>query len=633
MADNCPVPKVVRVSTTSGNDTHGQAGPQEVCFSILGPLEVTVGGRVIHLGGPRARGTLAALLLAESRIVPAERLVDQVWGQDPPPSVRNQVIIAVSVLRRALHAAGAEPGLIETVEAGYRLRAPHLDARQVEADLALARQAPPQQAAALMRGALDLWRGRVLAGIDGPGLRAAAEHWEELRLTTLEDWADNELQLGRHQDAARELGPLVEEHPLRERARALFMVALHRSGRQAAALEVYEQGRAVLVEELGLEPGQALRETHRAILRDDATVRQAGVRTRPAQLPPPVSSFVGRRAELKLLDALLDRDDADRQVPMCVLYGTAGVGKSGLAVWWAHQVAHRFPDGQLFVNLRGHDGQAPPLRPEAVLARFLRALGALGEQVPPGLDERTALFRSLLQDRRVLIVLDNAASTAQVRPLLPGARSCCVVVTSRSPLGGLVALDGASSMAVGVLSTTEAEELLACMVGHERIERERLAARRIGALCDRMPLPLRIVAAKLMSRSTWTVERMAGRLESEQGRLDELTQDEVGVRGTFALSYRGLSPSAKLAFRRLGLLDLPAGFDAWTVAALTDTPLPAAARVCEQLVDAQLVQPLDQDAGSQPWYGLRDLVRLFAWERAQEEETAESAAQAVSRSK
>ncbi|MGW0802462.1 BTAD domain-containing putative transcriptional regulator [Nonomuraea sp. NPDC002799] len=630
-------------------------------FGILGPLVVTVGGRPVHLGGSRAPATLAALLLAGGRIVPMERLIDQVWGDEPPASGRNQVMIAVSALRKALRAAGGDPELIETVASGYRIRTADLDAHQVEVNLAQARHAPPARKAALLRETLGLWRGQVLSGISSRPLRVVAGRWEELRLSVLEDWAEAELELGRHRELVGVLGVSVAEHPLRERTRAQLMLALHRSGRQAEALEVYDHGRAVLVEELGLEPGQVLRDTHAEILCDGSGVRwiatgarsaeassgwqanprvrlgeasggwQPSPRVRPAQLPPAVSAFTGRHRELSALDKLLDRQDDSGELPLCVVYGMAGVGKTGLAVSWAHRVAGRFPDGHLFAGLRGHDRHAPPLRPEAVLARFLRALGLPQAGVPAGLDERTALFRSLLEGRRVLIVLDDAASAAQVRPLLAGSASCCVIITSRSPLGGLVAQDGAGCLGLGVLSTQEAEELLSRMVGAERMPGERAVDRKVGELCGRLPLALRIAAAKVLSRSDWTMAAMAARLESEQGRLDELRHADLEVRDDLALSYRDLPQAAKVAFRRLGLLDVPDGFAAWTVAALAEVPPPIAEKLCEHLVDAQLARPLGQDPAGCPRYGFHDLVRLFARELVHTEETADARAAAVGR--
>lgn len=629
------------------HETMARAGTMdsEVWFGILGPLVTTVGGRSVHPGGPRAQATLAALLLADGQIVPMERLIDQVWGTEPPASGRNQVMIAVSVLRKALRTAGGDPDLIETVASGYRIRTVDLDAHQAELCLEQARQSPLAVKAALLRETLGLWRGQVLAGINSQPLRAVADRWEELRLSVLEDWAEAELELGRHRELVGVLGVSVAEHPLRERTRAQLMLALHRSGRQVEALEVYDRGRSVLVEELGLEPGQVLRDMHAAILRDEPDVRWSGAearlvtassdescpRVRPAQLPPAVSAFTGRRGELSALDELLDRRDGGRELPLCVVYGMAGVGKTGLAVSWAHRVAGRFPDGHLFADLRGHDRHAPPLPPEAVLARFLRALGMPEKGIPAGLDERTALFRSLLEGRRVLIVLDDAASATQVRPLLAGSASCCVIVTSRSPLGGLVAQDGARCVGLDVLDPQEAEELLGLMVGAERTAGERGAVRKVGELCDRLPLALRIAAAKLMSRSDWTFSGILTRLESEQGRLDELRHAELEVRGSFAQSYGDLPQAPKLAFRRLGLLDLPDGFAPWTVAALAEVPLPIAEKLCEYLVDAQLARPLGWDTAGAARYRLHDLVRLFSRERADEEETPDSRSAAVAR--
>ncbi|NUR88009.1 MAG: tetratricopeptide repeat protein, partial [Nonomuraea sp.] len=482
----------------------------------------------------------------------------------------------------------------------------------------------------LLREASRLWRGQVLAGLDSPPLRAAAVRWEELRLTLLEDWAELELELGRHRSLVGELGVFVAEHPLRERPRGQLMLALHRSGRQAEALDVYERGRAILVDELGLEPGPALREIRDAILRDDQPARPPRQRTRLAQLPPAVSAFTGRRRELDLLDSMLDRPDDRHELPICVVYGVSGVGKTGLVVSWAHRVADRFPDGQLFVNLRGH-GREAPLAPEAALAGFLRALGVPGERIPPGVDERSALFRSEVAGRRLLIVLDNAASAAQVRPLLPGTAPCCVVITSLTQLGGLIAQHGACSVGLDVLTREEAVELLSRMAGAERVLAERDAAYRLGELCDGLPLALRIVGARMVSRSSWTLSGLAGRLESECGRLDELRQEELEVRRSFALSYRSLPATAKLAFRRLGLLDLPGGFAAWVVAALADVSLPVAEELCEQLVDRQLAQPLGVDAAGQHRYGFHDLIRLFARERADAEEDGAARTAAVTR--
>ncbi|WP_336208725.1 AfsR/SARP family transcriptional regulator [Nonomuraea sp. LPB2021202275-12-8] len=630
----------------------------KVLFKILGTLEVVVHGAPVRVGGPRVQGVLAMLLVEKGRLVSIDELADAVWGEEAPSTVRSQAMIAVSSIRRAIRQAGLDVEIIETCGSGYRMRTDgvEVDAWQAEELFAAGRRAgEASEASKLLRHALALWRGPALTGMNEvSSLQLAARRWQELRLAAVQEWAELELALDRHRDLVGELSRYVEEDPLQERLRGQLMVALYRSGRRADALQVYAAGRAALVSEIGIEPGPELRRLHEAMLADDPALIPAAVGSAaepepepgqrldeadettvpdasPAQLPPAVSAFVGRRRELGILDALLDRQEGDDSLPLCVVYGVAGVGKTGLAVSWARRVADRFPDGQLFAALRGHDGQAPPLRPEEVLSRFLRVLGVPGDHVPAGLDERSSLFRSMLEGRRVLIVLDDAASTGQVRPLLPGSASCCVLVTSRSPLGALVAREGAACVGLDVLSAQESQELLARMVGAERISREPPAAMKIAGLCDRLPLALRLAAAKLMSRKTWTVEEMASRLESERERLNELHQDELDVRGSFALSYRDLPEAAKILFRRLGLLDLPNGFATWTAAVVGELPMSMAEKLCERLVDAQLVQPLGRDAAGRQRYDLHGLIRLFARERAYVEEDSDSRRAVITR--
>lgn len=314
-----------------------------------------------------------------------------------------------------------------------------------------------------------------------------------------------------------------------------------------------------------------------------------------------------------------------------MISGAAGTGKTTLALQWAHRVAERFPDGQLFADLRGYDPEVEPVEPGAVLEQFLRALGVSGEALPATVAERAALFRSTVHGRRLLVLLDNAASANQVRPLLPGSSSCCVLVTARRRLEGLVVGEGALAVPVEMLSDAESAALVRDVVGVDRLDAEPVDVSALAALCGGLPLALRVVAARLTSAPNGTAQQVVDRLASERDRLDQLSQQELQVRGSFELSYRDLSPGAKVAFRRLGLVDTPGGFAPWLLAALGDCTLAAAEDLCEELVDAQLVQPLGTDLAGKTRYRFHDLVRLFARERAGTEEARDAVDAAVAR--
>lgn len=573
-----------------------------VIIRFLGPLEATAAGLPAELGGSRRRLVLATLLLAEGRHVSIDRLADVLWGDEPPPSARSQIAIHVSYLRKALGA----PDVIETTLNGYRIRP---EAAQIDGYTALELRRRAQAGddpGANLGSALRLWRGPVLADMVEQELAADVRRWEELRLSVAEEWAEHRLSDGAYLDVLDVLTPLVAEHPLIERLRAQLITALWRAGRRAAALESYQEGRRVLVEELGLEPGRELRDLHDRMLREEPESRSF---PRPAQLPPATPAFTGRAQEVRALDAL-------NGTPVVVVSGVAGVGKTALALQWAHRAAARFDDGQLFADLHGYDVSAEPSSSHRVIERFLRALGLSAKDIPDDPDERAALYRSTLRGRRVLIVLDNAATAAQVRPLLPGAAGCLVVVTARRRLQGLLA-DGAAAVPLEVLTEQESSQLLARVSGAAMDGR---VAARLGRLCDGLPLALRI-AARLATRPGWSPAHIADRLEDERGRLDQLSRDEVHIRGTFSLSYDELSKPARTAFMLLSTVDAPAGFTPWLLAALLDGSLHQAEDLLEELVDAQLLQPMGRDQAGQLRYRCHDLIRLFAFELAESELT------------
>ncbi|MGC5013493.1 ATP-binding protein, partial [Streptosporangium sp. DT93] len=350
----------------------------------------------------------------------------------------------------------------------------------------------------------------------------------------------------------------------------------------------------------------------------------------PAQLPADVPHFVGRTTEIAQLDALLDERIGQGLLTIALVTGVAGVGKSGLAVHWAHRVASRFPDGQLFVNLRGYDLNARPLTPGEVMDRFLRAFGVGGERIPEDLDERAGLLRTVIGRRRLLLVLDNARAVEQVRPLLPGSGTCCVVVTSRDPLGDLAPTEGASVIQLQVLGPDDSAALLRGVADPVAMGEDPTATALLGELCDGLPLALRIVGARLTARSYWTPARLARRLADERRRLDELSYGQLTVRAGFALSYRDLSPEAALMFRRLGLLEAP-DFASWAGAALLGIDVLDAEDLIDRLVDAQLVEVQGRDGADQIRYRFHDLIRLYARERAHAEETAEDRLASVTR--
>jgi DNA-binding SARP family transcriptional activator len=618
----------------------------QIQLGVLGTLQLVYGDHELRVGGARQRSVLALLALRHDRIVSVDALVSTVWGDDPPTTSRTQIAICVAALRKLLKSAGCSDDVITTIHPGYRLntaghRLDLVEFRELVDEAAeMTAAGRPEEAAEAYRAALALWRGPALAGLIGCELENEAAWLEERRLTVVDEYAELRLSLGRHQELVPELSAMVSEHPLRERTRHALMLAQYRSGRRPDALETFQSGRRLGVQELGLEPGAALQELHTAILREDPALAswQAAAPDEPAaaapgsgnpppaappsDLPPNVPSFTGRAAETGLLDVLLSERPDSAPPRIALITGVAGVGKTALAVHWAHRAAPAFPDGALFVDLGRDLGlHAPDAAPGSigdVLGRLLRGLGVSGDMLPDDEGERISLYRTLLRGRRVLIVLDDAPSFAQVRPLLPASGGCCVVVTSREAMEELVLCHGATRISLGVLGREEAAELLGRVVTGDRIASSPEQAGRLAELCDGLPLALCIAAARLATRPHWTVQRLTTRLADERRRLDELSIGESRVRASFALSYRCLTPRAADVYRRLGLLDVP-DVAAWAVAALLDCPLDEAEQQLDDLADAHLLEVSGPDATGQLRYRFQNLLRLYARERALEE--------------
>jgi DNA-binding SARP family transcriptional activator len=624
-------------------------------FLILGPLEVrSDDGLPVRVRASKQRMLLAMLLLHANTTVTDQALVDAIWETEPPPSAVANLRTYASAVRRLLSVEAAATGARLLTQAGGYL----LEVDPERLDLLRWRRLVDRGTAAHRRGdlagAVDelaeasaLWRGRPLGDLELHGaLQAEVAALDEQRLEALEALVDARLGLGEHAELAVDLRRLVAEHPFHERFWELSMLALYRSGRQAEALTAYQEARQLLIGELGVEPGPELQRLERAILSADPALRPsppeaAGTTaTAPRQLPPDVAGFTGREDLLAVLGRLLAPangadggagDGAGRGTGTAVaaIAGTAGVGKTALAVHAAHIAADNFPDGQLYANLHGASAGLQPLQPLDVLGRFLRALGTDPSGVPAELDEASAMFRSELTDQRLLVVLDNAADAAQVAPLLPAASGCGALVTSRQLLTGL---DSATHLQLDVLPAGDAVALLGRLVGQDRMAAEPDAAAEVARFCGWLPLALRIAGGRLAARPSWPVSALAERLGDAQRRLDELELGEAGVRASFAVSWAHLDASAETVdraaaelFGMLGLLDSPE-VGVPVVARLLDQPEDAAERALERLVDAQL---LETPAPGR--YRLHDLLRLYARELAGERHPAPERAAALTR--
>ncbi|GII78790.1 SARP family transcriptional regulator [Sphaerisporangium rufum] len=607
-------------------------------FGILGGLEAWAGERRLDLGGIRQQIVLAILLLDANRVVTIGRLMEAIYEDEPPITARAQIQICISSLRRMFAAHGC-PDIISTQSLGYTIRvaADQIDAQRFESLVLRARRAREarnvNEAIKHYREALALWRGPALDGMESRLVQTAAGRLTENRITANEDCIQLELDLGRHHELVGELTELTEEYPLRERLRAQLMTALYRSGRQAEALQVYRNARRTMIEELGIEPNERLQQLEHAILTSDESLdppappqeatgpRQPApptVPTVPGMLPTDIADFTGRTKQVEEIRQRLMLATEGRSrfaVPIIVVVGKPGVGKSTIAVHVSHSVVDRFPHGQLFADL--HGGASRPAGPMQVLERFLRVLGVSGTAIPDGLEERAEMYRALLADRRMLIVLDDAGSESQILPLLPGNPASAVIITSRSRLAGLA---GAVHVDLDIFDADQSVNLLSRIAGIERVQSEVDAAEELAELCGHLPLALRIAGARLSARQHWSVEQLVSRLADETRRLDELKHGEMGIRASISLTYDSVGEDARRLFRRLTILDSQI-FSAWVSAALLDRPLPEAQDLLDDLADAQLIETTGMGYGVHSQYRFHDLIRVFARERLAAEES------------
>ncbi len=639
----------------------------ELEFWLLGPLIVRSGGAVVPVRQAKQRVLLAALLLDANRVVRVDALAEALWGGTTPPSARNTVRNYVKRLRDTLGEAGR--ARISSQPRGYSMQVSpgELDVRRFEVLLEAARGAARNgswtRAADQASAALLLWQGEALADIDSDLLRQReVSRLAEMRLYAEEIRIDAGLHLGRQAEVISELRQHVTANPLRERFHALLMLALYCDGRQAEALAAYQHAYRVLAHELAAEPGIELRELHHRILTGEPAfgapepasamaqtlsgnpvarplpgpatnqvspaprqLARAGADAVPWQLPAAVGCFTGRDTELAALTGLLDAHPGARPPAMVIsaIGGTAGVGKTALAVHWAHRVAERFPDGQLYVNLRGYDPGEPVPAADA-LADFLRALGVPGTDIPDGAEDRARLYRSRLAGRRMLVLLDNSRDGEQVRPLLPGDPGCVAVVTSRDALAGLVATDGAWRLDLDVLPEADAVGLLRSLIGG-RAEEDPDAVAELAGLCARLPLALRIAAELTAARRGAPLAELVAELAADRLDCLEAGEDRADVRAVFSWSYRQLPDEVAGAFALIGLHP-GADLDVRAAAALTGTTTGQARRSLGGLHRASLLQ-----ASGPGRYGMHDLLRAYAREQAAARDTDGRCQQALTR--
>ncbi|RSN23667.1 SARP family transcriptional regulator [Amycolatopsis sp. WAC 01416] len=585
-------------------------------FQLLGPVRLLDGDRPVPVGGPGVRGLLALLALKVNKVVALDEIIDALWGHDPPATARTIVHGNVSHLRRVLrdiqgdHPRGARiltapPGYQLTVEPG------RIDVHRARSLLERASAEDPEKASELLAEALALWQGPTLAGVPGS---VRAPELEDLRLAVHGARVDADLELGRHAELIVELSPLVRANPLAERTAGQLMRALYHAGRRGDALELYRTVSRATLRTLGVEPGADLRWLHERVLNDDLPVKvvaEPKAESAPVQqLPPAVPNLAGREADLAWLDELAERAEAG-ETAVGVVTGTAGIGKSSLVVWWAHRAARRFPDGILFASLRGFDPHHPPLEPADLLIQFLLGLGVPAEGVPEQVHERIALYRSMIAGRRMLVILDNARTAEQVRPLLPPGSRSMTLVTSRSRLDGLAVSNAAKLRVLGTLAPGDAVRLIEELAGPAGFDLNHALAR----LCGYLPLALRIAGARLAASAQWSAQDLVDELGNERTRLAALDVDgpDDGVRAAFDVSFRGLPPEVANTFLRLGVVQCVSAGSHLT-AAIGGITVAEARRHLRVLAAHNLLAETGRDS-----FVPHDLVRLFLRELAENE--------------
>jgi DNA-binding SARP family transcriptional activator len=615
-------------------------------FRILGPFQIVDGLRELTPSAPKLRALLAMLVIRNNHVVQVQEMIDELWPESPPTSALPTLQTYIYKLRKLFPGDGAEAeGVLQTRHNGYQLVISDGDIdlarfERLVADGRAALRPDPQRATKILSQALSLWRGPALSDIKaGELLTAQVTRIEECRMNALELRIEADLRLGRHGTLISELKSITATHPLHEGLHAMLMLALYRCGRRGEALAAYQRLRRSLIDELGLEPSAALRSMQRAILSSDPALdpvldltpnsgpergetNGAATATAPVPVPVPVSVPVPAQLPADIPDFLGHRDafglaerwlraatDPGTAPPVVVVTGMPGVGKTTFALHAAHRVVDSFPGGQLFARLRTPAGEA--VDPREVLAGFLKAAGAPTHDLPSGLEERSALFRTWYARRSVLLVLDDAVHAGQVAPLLPGNPRCAVIVASRS---GLPGLSGARVVKLDPFSVEEALGLLTTVLGSHRVDPERDAAETIANLCGRLPLALRSAGSRLAAMPGWPLAKMASHLAESANPLDELGFADVDLRSGYQATYQRLTDLERSMFRLLALLPA-AHFTRHEVSDLLGLDIAVVEAVLMRLVECHLLRVAWHEPGGDVRYAFYGLTRVFAQER------------------